>query len=70
MLHSQAVASILRNDSEQFIVYVRQDFEENLGFYSFIEIRKRFPTYAAALIWYNKAYPQGKIVPFAQLTVA
>ena len=68
MLDSKAVASVIQAPHNRFTLAIRQDFEENLGIYSFTVLRKTFESHAQALVYFKTNYPQGVTIPFEDLT--
>lgn len=67
MEDSKAVASVRLNDNNKYTLYLRGDFMENLGIYSFWSYRKQFKSEVEAITFFKRSYAQGCIVPFDQL---
>lgn len=68
MLDSKAVASVVVTADNQYILYIRTDFQENLGIWAFRQHLQGFPTELAVMLYFKKTYPQGQIIPFVDLT--
>jgi hypothetical protein len=70
MLDSKAVASVKLGIDGKWAIYVRANYVENLGIYSFFKHQKRFDTELKASLEFKKLYPLGILVPFDQLPIA
>lgn len=67
MLDSKATASIKQAPNGVYLLYIRENYIENLDIYSFRKHLKQFKTEHDALMYFKKTYPMGVIVPFDDL---
>ena len=67
MLDSKAVAAVQKNLNDRYTLYIRADYIENLGIYSFRKHLKEFATERDAMLTFKKLYPMGNLVPFDDL---
>lgn len=68
MLDSKAVAAVKKDLNDKWTLYIRADYIENLGIWSFRKHLKQFDTEQKAMLEYKKLYPLGQLVPFEYLT--
>lgn len=67
MEDSKAVGAVRLSENNKYTLYLRGDFLENIGIYSFWSYRRQFKTEVEAITYFKRSYAQGVIVAFEEL---
>ena len=68
MMDSKAVAAIKQTSPGVWTLYIRVNYIESLGIWSFAKHLRDFNTGLEASLFFVKTYPQGRLIDFDDLT--